>query len=434
MMMTNLVTLLSLFCCVGGGSGGGGADVVVQGFKTMSTTIFGFTFPVISLSSSSFTKLNTSNTKFHWTASLDTTTGIATSKETSTTPSSLSLPSITETTQQQQRNKKKMITDVLCSYPTWLVKPRISFGLLQIMPVHTLQEAQQPFRHDHRRVRTTTSTSTSTTTIRQFDSKNKNKSHSNNKEDNTNNNTGSNIIGTSICDGIFHRINLLTFGNPIISYTNNCHRGENHRDDNKKQVVLQRGGNKKGRTHIPNPNPNPNTVIVDFPIIGGLLATITSSLSSSSSTSNNDNNKDKEHCHNNGCIRLVITTHDEPEEGQEEEMGYDDTRQQKEQHKRRQQQHRSVTKIETSICQDYHPAIAVSSSSLPLLSSSSSSSEQQRRENARGEEAVVTTLNLPIHPGRKVLYLSTQSLIHAYVMWRFHGYVSSQISNCNEMK
>ena len=428
MMMTNLVTLLSLFCCVGGGSGGGGADVVVQGFKTTSTTIFGFTYPIISSSSS--TKLNTSNTKFHWTASLDTTTGIATSKETSTTPSSLSLPSITETTQQQQRNNKKMITDVLCSYPTWLVKPRISFGLLQIMPVHTLQEAQQPFRHDHRRVRTTTSTSTSTTTIRQFDSKNKNKSHSNNKEDNTNNNTGSNIIGTSICDGIFRRINLLTFGNPIISYTNNCCRGENHRDDNKKQVVLQRGGNKKGRTHIPNPNPNPNTVIVDFPIIGGLLATITSSLSSSSSTSNNDNNKDKEHCHNNGCIRLVITTHDEPEE----EVGYDDTRQQKEQHKRRQQQHRSVTKIETSICQDYHPAIAVSSSSLPLLSSSSSSSEQQRRENARGEEAVVTTLNLPIHPGRKVLYLSTQSLIHAYVMWRFHGYVSSQISNCNEMK
>ena len=426
MMMTNLVTLLSLFCCVGGGSGGGGADVVVQGFKTRSTTIFGFTFPVISSSFSS-TKLNTSNTKFHWTASLDTTTGIATSKETSITSSSLFLSSITVTTQ-QQRNKKKMITDVLCSYPTWLVKPRISFGLLQIMPVHTLQEAQQLFRHDQRRARTTTSTST--TTIQQFHSKNKNKnnSHSNSKEDNTNNNTGSNIIGTSICDGIFRRINLLTFGNPIISYTN----------DNKKQVVLQRGGNKKGRTHIP--TPNPNTVIVDFPIIGGLLATITSSLSSSSSssssslsssTSNNDNNKDKEHCHNNGCIRLVITTHDEPEE----EVGYDDTRQQKQQHKRRQQQHRSVTKIETSICQEYHPAIAVSSSSLPLLSSSSSSSEQQqRRENARGEEALVTTLNLPIHPGRKVLYLSTQSLIHAYVMWRFHGYVSSQISNCNEMK
>ena len=78
MMMTNLVTLLSLFCCVGGGSGVGGANVVVQGFKTTSTTIFGFTFPVISSSSSSSTKLNTRNTKFHWTASLDTTTGIAT--------------------------------------------------------------------------------------------------------------------------------------------------------------------------------------------------------------------------------------------------------------------------------------------------------------------------------------------------------------------
>jgi hypothetical protein len=103
---------------------------------------------------------------------------------------------------------------------------------------------------------------------------------------------------------------------------------------------------------------------VDFPVIGGLLDGKQRQAKVSSSKILSEH----------GCIRFVVE--------QEEMRGEDETQQ------GRKGWH--VVRIKSSICGGYCPAI---------------------------------TGTAPVNIIRKVAYLSSQSLIHAYVMWRFHGKV-----------
>ena len=108
------------------------------------------------------------------------------------------------------------------------------------------------------------------------------------------------------------------------------------------------------------------SIQVDFPVIGGLLDGKRQGHAADSS------NDIDEH----GCIRFIVE--------QEEVVmrDEDDTR--------RGRKFWSNVRIESSICEGYCPAISGGA---------------------------------PVNAIRKVAYLSSQSLIHAYVMWRFHGKV-----------
>ena len=106
----------------------------------------------------------------------------------------------------------------------------------------------------------------------------------------------------------------------------------------------------------------------DFPVIGGLLDGKRDATYSSSKNTN-------EH----GCIRFVV-------EQEEIRDGVGDGKQ-------RDRRCWRIVRLESCICDGYHPAIAGA---------------------------------VPVNPIRKAAYLSSQSLIHAYVMWRFHGMVLTE--------
>jgi len=103
-----------------------------------------------------------------------------------------------------------------------------------------------------------------------------------------------------------------------------------------------------------------------FPVVGGLLDAKRDAADSSPKNTN-------EH----GCIRFVV---------EQEEIRHGVG-------KRRDQRCWRIVRIESCICNGYYPAIAGPA---------------------------------PVNPIRKAAYLSSQSLIHAYVMWRFHGMVLTE--------
>ena len=121
-------------------------------------------------------------------------------------------------------------------------------------------------------------------------------------------------------------------------------------------------------TAITNGGNRRRSIQVDFPVIGGLLDGKRQAQATVSPI------KISEH----GRIRFVV---------EQEEVKIQDTCKEK---SRRSQTLWSNLRIESSICGGYCPAISGGA---------------------------------PVNALRKVAYLSSQSLVHAYVMWRFHGKV-----------
>mmetsp|Transcript_2372 Transcript_2372/g.6885 ORF Transcript_2372/g.6885 Transcript_2372/m.6885 type:complete len:289 (+) Transcript_2372:254-1120(+) len=236
---------------------------------------------------------------FRWNASLNRITGEAAATETSMprrrrkAASPKYAPNICD---------EKSLIKLLKSYPAWLSKPSVSFGVLR---TSTLSERSDVARNRILVDRTQA----------QIGSPN----------------------GVSINDSLFG-LNLLCFGKPRVS-------------------ILKSSTSVSGRRR---------SLQADFPVIGGLLdgkrdATV--------SSSNNTN----EH----GCIRFVVE--------QEKIRDRDE--------KQRDRRCWRIVRIESCICDGYHPAIAGPG---------------------------------PVSPIRKAVYLSSQSLIHAYVMRRFHGMVLAE--------
>jgi hypothetical protein len=190
----------------------------------------------------------------------------------------------------------EVIEEVFCSYPEWLASPKVTFRLLRACPVDNLRDAKS-FRLS-RKEGGRHDFSTLRPHARQS------------------------IKGVSICDGIL-RMNLLTFG------------------EARSKIVIKHGCGSR-------------FLIVDFPVIGGLLA-VTGAASSR---------------RDDGFVRFVLI-----------------------QRKNASRRWRCVG-IESQICGNYRPALAGAA---------------------------------PVHPLRKALYLSSQSLVHAYVMWRFHGRAASRM-------
>jgi len=114
---------------------------------------------------------------------------------------------------------------------------------------------------------------------------------------------------------------------------------------------------------------------VEIPIIGGLLA-IMPSLKNKEVTKNIPTEEEEamEEC---GCIRLTI--------------------QQQQQSSSSNTNNDSVLNIQTEIVNEYHPLLVGSTLPIPIL--------------------------------RKWVYRLTQSIIHAYVMWRFHDYCVREYCN-----
>ena len=233
---------------------------------------------------------------FCWRAALDRKTGEAIATEIST-PRRRSKRAGAQDAPITSCDEKSLI-DLLKSYPVWLSRPSVSFGVLRI------SELSKP--------RDVTRTRTNGIEAQQ----------------------GS-AIGMSINDSLFG-LNLLCFGNPQSTVT----------------AMKANGGNRR------------RSIQVDFPVIGGLLD---GKRQTQGVTSINDINE-------HGCIRFIV---------EQEEVKMRD-----EEKAQRSQAFWSKVRIESSICDGYCPAISGSA---------------------------------PVNPIRKVAYLSSQSLVHAYVMWRFHG-------------
>lgn len=236
--------------------------------------------------------------RFRWRASLDRNTGEASATEISTcTPRRRSKRAGAQDAPITSCDEKSLI-DLLKSYPVWLSRPSVSFGVLRISGLS--------------KPRDVTRTRTNGIEAQQ----------------------GS-AIGMSINDSLFG-LNLLCFGNPQSTVT----------------AMKANGGNRR------------RSIQVDFPVIGGLLD---GKRQTQGVTSTNDINE-------HGCIRFIV---------EQEEVKMRD-----EEKAQRSQAFWSNVRIESSICDGYCPAISGSA---------------------------------PVNPIRKVAYLSSQSLVHAYVMWRFHG-------------
>ena len=238
---------------------------------------------------------------FCWRAALDQKTGEATATEIST-PRRRSNRAGAQHLPRTSCDDKSLI-DLLKSYPVWLSRPSVSFGILRT------RELSKP--RDVTRTRIDQTRSLNGIEAQQ----------------------GS-VSGISISDSLFG-LNLLCFGNPQSTVT----------------AMKANGGNRR------------RSIQVDFPVIGGLLDGKRQAEAAVSPI------KISEH----GCIRFVI---------EQEEVKMQD-----EEKAQRSQAFWSNVRIESSICDGYCPAISG---------------------------------DAPVNPTRKVAYLSSQSLVHAYVMWRFH--------------
>ena len=244
--------------------------------------------------------------KFCWSAALDRKTGEATATEISTcTPRRRSNRASDQYAPITSCDDKFLI-DLIKSYPVWLSRPSVSFGVLRTS-VLSKQRDVTCTRIDRTRA------------PNRIDAQ-----------------QGS-AIGISINDSLFG-LNLLCFGIPRSSVT----------------TIRANGGNRR------------RSIQVDFPVIGGLLD---GKRQAQAATSTNDISE-------HGRIRFVI---------EQEEVKMQDTCKEK---SRRSQTLWSNVRIESSICDGYCPAISGGA---------------------------------PVNALRKAAYLSLQSLVHAYVMWRFHG-------------
>eukprot|EP00978_Attheya_sp_CCMP212_P023949 scaffold74372_cov57-Attheya_sp.AAC.3 len=230
---------------------------------------------------------------FQWTAALDRSTGIATSTETSV------LRGL-----QNSNNANKMFEQwvkmLFGSYPTWLVKSSVSFGLLRAVPF---------YEENDRKV----------------------------------------VVGTSIEDALF-RVSLLTFGLPQFSKIT--------RNPSRATTTTAEKLNKSDETW------NPSTAKiteyrVDIPVIGGLMA-----------YSKKNPNMPR------GSLRFSLEQECTPNNTTtENNTAAHDIR------------------MVTSITNGYHPSISGPA---------------------------------PVGFVRYCTYKSTQSLVHAYVMWRFHKRCASE--------
>ena len=239
---------------------------------------------------------------FCWRAALDQKTGEATATEIST-PRRRSNRAGAQHVPRTSCDHKSLI-DLLKSYPVWLSRPSVSFGILRTC------ELSKPRDVTRTRIDQTRSL-------------------------NGIEHQGS-VSGISISDSLLG-LNLLCFGRAR-SIVTTC-------------TAKTNGGNRR------------RSIQVEFPVIGGLLD---GKRQTQAATSTNDISE-------HGCIRFVVE--------QEEVIMRD---------KRKMQQGRkrwSNVRIESSTCDGYCPAISG---------------------------------DAPVNPIRKVAYLSSQSLVHAYVMWRFH--------------
>ena len=235
---------------------------------------------------------------FRWHASLNRMTGEATATETSIPrrPRRAASPKYAPNV----CDDEKVLAELLKSYPEWLSKPSVSFGVLRTSP---LSEADDVSRNRIDRARAAQTYSPS---------------------------------GVSI-NSLFG-LNLLCFGEPRIS-------------------IMKMKASSSGRRR---------SFQADLPVLGGLLDGKRDAAVPSSKNTN-------EH----GCIRFVV---------EQEEIRDGDG-------KRRDRRCWRIVRIESCICDGYRPAIAGA---------------------------------IPVNPIRKAAYLSSQSLIHAYVMWRFHGMVLTE--------
>lgn len=244
--------------------------------------------------------------KFCWSAALDRKTGEATATEISTPRRRSNRAGDQYVPITSCSCDDKFLIDLLKSYPVWLSRRSVSFGVLRTS-VLSKQRDVTCTRID----RTRPPNGIEAQQVA--------------------------AIGMSINDSLFG-LNLLCFGIPRSTVT----------------TAKTNGGNRR------------RSIQVDFPVIGGLLD---GKRQAQAATSTNDISE-------HGRIRFVV---------EQEEVKIQDI-------EKAQQSQKiwSNLRIESSISDGYCPAISGGA---------------------------------PVNAIRKVAYLSSQSLVHAYVMWRFHGKV-----------
>ena len=246
---------------------------------------------------------------FCWHASLDTTTGEATAMESSMIRGLAA--------------SGAEVSEIIRTYPVWLAKPLVTFGLLRADLILKSDARLATCRRAARRSRQLPC-STPCSWDRNRD-----------------------VFAVSVNDAFF-RLNLLSFGKPK-TYTVHGWSTDTTNDEQKS----------RSRRRI-------QRIRVDFPIIGGLLAMTDPGPSTEVKTrrlGTKRSNTNRQHVMEHGCIRFEVLS----EKGCSGEW--------------------QGSRIESRICCGYHPSLAG---------------------------------KIPIRPARKLLYLSTQSLVHAFVMWRFH--------------
>lgn len=246
---------------------------------------------------------------FSWSASLDRSTGKASSYESSIVKERCSLyKSITSYNNHQLL---KCAEQLFTSYPTFLSQGDITFGFLRAVPLTKRDKHRR--NHDGRRV-------------------------------------GDNEI--ALQDRIFG-IKFLTFGKATASTKRQPFKAVNHRSKDEVRPSLSK-------------NIRTNMYTVKIPITGGLLAYYPAL--NCSQKKKRSSSRLQQHC---GCLRFSLVKEQEQKKGA----------------KFNEYVSSSTFSLVTEIADWYHPTISGPA---------------------------------PVSWIRKWTYRSTQSLFHAYVMWRFH--------------
>jgi len=252
---------------------------------------------------------------YQWNANLNQPTGIATSFEQSIFHKHQMPPNcyvenndgfsnvLHRSTTKKKQQIKHIVQDVFSSYPKFLSKSSLTFGLCRSVP---------------------------------SDVENKDCKHH---------------LQTSLL-----HLNMLTFGKPRIVHK-----------PSPKHILID---NKSSSTE------KEVVCCIEIPIEGGLLANV----DSKSSTKSKSKKKKEE---DNGCIRFTWLQTKQQNNNEQQDIKYT------------KHQHPEIILI-TEIRGNYHPTLAGN--------------------------------KLPISNMRKILYYSTQRMVHTYVMWRYHDYVVKECS------